>query len=477
MHSILSVGIDIGTTTTQVIFSKIIIENTAGYFTAPRISIIDKQILYRGEVHATPLKTRTLLDGEAIREIVESEFGKAGFAPEDIDTGAVIITGESAGKENAEITTRLLSNFAGEFVVSTAGPDIESVIAGKGSGAWQYSIDNECSVVNLDVGGGTTNIVWFDCGETVAVSCLNIGGHLVLTDAQGKISSVSRPAEIIARALDMDLRVGMTAEADVIQRLTDKMADLISQALGLKPREPLLYEIVTKDSSPLPEDPKADKICFSGGVADCMAAKTDTDDFRYRDIGVLLGRSIKSVPALTSAGVLISAGETIRATVIGAGTYTTSLSGSTIFWTEGILPLKNLPVCRLSAEEQKRCADGDNEFLKNKIKHVLSQNSSDNVLITVPGKEDPTYMEVKHLAESICGAADSVLAAGAPILFDVEQDMAKAMGYAMHNIVRGKRGIISIDGICVAEHDFVDIGKPLMSGLVVPVIVKTLLFG
>lgn len=476
-NAILSVGIDVGTTTTQVIFSRIFIENTAGYFTAPRISIVDKKVLYRGRIHPTPLIDSTLLDGEAIREIVRGEFAAAGFTPENTDTGAVIITGESAGKKNAEVVTRFLSDFAGEFVVSTAGPDIESVIAGKGSGAWQYSIDNECRVVNLDIGGGTTNIAWFDCGETAAVCCLNIGGHLILIDGHGKIKSVSPPAELVARALGIELRAGMRADSAVISRVTDKMTELICQALGQKPREKLLYELVTAGSSPLPENPAADKICFSGGVADCMNTGGAEDKFAYGDIGVLLGGSIKKESALVSDGVRLAAGETIRATVIGAGTYTTTLSGSTIFCTEGILPLKNLPVCSLSDEEQQRCIDGEYVLLENRIRHIMAQTAAENVLIAVPGKDDPTYTEIKRLAESVCRAAEGALPENAPVLFDAQCDMAKAMGYSMHNIVRGRRGVISIDGICVSEHDFVDIGKPLMGGMVVPVIVKTLLFG
>lgn len=140
MSSILSVGIDIGTSTTQVIFSRITMDNMAGYFSAPRIAITGKELIYKSKIHFTPLKTPVLLDGDGVRDIVAVEFAQAGFRPENVDTGAVIITGESARKENAAVVLEKLSSFAGEFVVSTAGPDLESVIAGKGSGAFQYSI-------------------------------------------------------------------------------------------------------------------------------------------------------------------------------------------------------------------------------------------------------------------------------------------------------------------------------------------------
>ena len=169
---ILSVGIDIGTSTTQVVFSRIAMENTAGYFTIPKVSIVEKEIVYRSEIHTTPLLNRSLIDGERVRELVAAEFQRAGFTPADTGTGAVIITGESARKENSALVLEKLSGFAGEFVVSTAGPDLEAIIAGKGSGAQQYSQEMSSTAVNLDIGGGTTNIALFDGGRTAGKGCL-----------------------------------------------------------------------------------------------------------------------------------------------------------------------------------------------------------------------------------------------------------------------------------------------------------------
>ena len=135
--AILSVGIDVGTSTTQVVFSKLQMDNAGGYFSVPRVAIVDKEVVYKSEVYMTPLKTDVLIDTDALRDIVAAEFRKAGYRPEDTDSGAVIITGESARKENSDAVLKSLSDFAGDFVVSAAGPDMESLIAGKGSGAWQ----------------------------------------------------------------------------------------------------------------------------------------------------------------------------------------------------------------------------------------------------------------------------------------------------------------------------------------------------
>ena len=234
MADLLSVGTDIGTTTTQLIFSKIKMENTTGYFAVPRISIVDKEILYQSEVHLTPLLTETLIDSDGVREIVAQEYQKAGIVPSSVDTGAVIITGESARKENARAVMERLSAFAGEFVVSTAGPDLESVIAGKGSGAWAYSLDHHCEAVNLDIGGGTTNIVVFSEGDVIAKGCFDIGGRLIRVE-NGRITHISPSAKLVAESLGLSVQVGNAADTAQLSKITDRMAELLAESLGLLP--------------------------------------------------------------------------------------------------------------------------------------------------------------------------------------------------------------------------------------------------
>ncbi|MBR4955804.1 MAG: ethanolamine ammonia-lyase reactivating factor EutA [Clostridia bacterium] len=473
---ILSVGIDIGTSTTQVIFSRLLMDNMADYFSAPRISIVGKELVYKSPVHLTPLKTPVLIDGEGVRRIVEDEYRKAEFTPADVDTGAVIITGESARKENAAEVTAQLSGFAGEFVVSTAGPDLESVIAGKGSGAYQYSLDNHCRVVNLDIGGGTTNIVMFDEGQTVLKGCMDIGGRLIRLDRDGTVTYISPSVRQIADFLNIPLSIGQKTTRQSLRPITDKMADLLAQSIGLGERERLFDRVVTANSTPLAQSIKpAHYICFSGGVADCIR-QPDGDWLRYGDIGVLLGESIAAHPLFASFR-LLPAGETIRATVVGAGTYTTSISGSTIAYSNKLFPLKNIPVLKLDTDEQQRCFDGDSQWLTEKARWFMSQSDSDQFILAMGGKSDPDYREIKRLARCIFDASDRVLPQGKPVLVVLENDMAKALGFALRGCAEDKRKVAAIDSIAVEVNDYIDIGRPLMDGLVVPVIVKTLVFG
>ncbi len=184
-EELLSVGIDIGTSTTQLVFSKLIIENIASSFSVPKVVIVDKEIIYRSEIYFTPLKSPTEINGSKVREIIEEEYRKAGIEKSKIDTGAIIITGETARKENAKEVLETLSGFAGDFVVATAGPDLESIISGKGAGAHIYSKEKHTGVVNIDIGGGTSNLAVFKHGEVVDTGCLDVGGRLEWLDVVG----------------------------------------------------------------------------------------------------------------------------------------------------------------------------------------------------------------------------------------------------------------------------------------------------
>ncbi|MEG0502705.1 MAG: ethanolamine ammonia-lyase reactivating factor EutA, partial [Cellulosilyticaceae bacterium] len=219
---LLSVGIDIGTSTTQLIFSKIIIENMASSFTVPRIVIVDKEIIYRSEIYFTPLVSNKEIDGPRVREIIEKEYQKAGIDKSKINTGAVIITGETARKENAREVLTTLSGFAGDFVVATAGPDLESIISGKGAGAHTYSKEHNTSVVNIDVGGGTSNLAVFLRGDVKETGCLDIGGRLIKVDTTSKkITYISPKIEIIIRENNLGLEIGTVATRENLKPVID----------------------------------------------------------------------------------------------------------------------------------------------------------------------------------------------------------------------------------------------------------------
>lgn len=475
--AILSVGIDVGTSTTQVVFSKLQMDNAGGYFSVPRVAIVDKEVVYKSEVYMTPLKTDVLIDTDALRDIVAAEFRKAGYRPEDTDSGAVIITGESARKENSDAVLKSLSDFAGDFVVSAAGPDMESLIAGKGSGAWQYSMDHHCRVANLDIGGGTTNVVLFEDGETLARGCLDIGGRLICMNPQGIITKVSPAAAVMAQAAGVSVSVGDRCDELKLTAVTRQMAAALNAYLGVgtKDIDAILRQIKTPGSSDFPVPEKVQAVFFSGGVADLIYHES-ADTWAYGDIGVLLGRAIRESRLFTDFQKM-EPGETIRATVVGAGTYTTTISGSTITYSDDIFPLKNIPVIKLDEELQEACFAGETEPVIRRIQWVLGQNDEEHFILAMPGKRNPGYMEMKRAAASIRQIMDRVQPPGKPILLVIESDIAKAMGQMIRQQPDLKRPVVAIDSIHVEDGEYVDMGKPMMNGMVIPVVVKTLIFG
>lgn len=474
--SILSVGIDVGTSTTQVVFSRLQMDNAGGYFSVPRVAIVDKEVVYKSEIYMTPLKTEVLIDTDALREIVASEFQKAGYSPQDTDSGAVIITGESARKENSDAVLKSLSDFAGDFVVSAAGPDMESLIAGKGSGAWQYSMDHHCRVANLDIGGGTTNVVLFDDGETIARGCLDIGGRLICMNPQGVITKVSPAAAVMAQAAGVSVAVGDRANETTLMAVTQQMAAALNDYLGVGTDSgAVLQQIKTPGSSDFLKPEGIRAVFFSGGVADLIYHET-SDTWAYGDIGVLLGRAIRGSRLFTDFQKM-APGETIRATVVGAGTYTTTISGSTISYSEDIFPLKNIPVIKLDDALQEACFAGETEDIVRRIEWALGQNDEEHFILAMPGKRDPGYAEMKRAAAAIRQIMDRVQPPGEPILLVIESDIAKAMGQMIRQQPELKRQVVAIDSIHVEDGEYVDMGKPMMNGMVIPVVVKTLIFG
>ena len=223
-QEIKSIGIDIGTSTTQLVFSRIVVENVAGSYNVPRVSIVEKEVIYRSKIYFTPLRSATEIDAEAVQKIVSQEYKAAGMKPEDLSTGAVIITGETARKQNANEVLAALSDFAGDFVVATAGPDLESVLAARGAGTDVLSEEHRSVVANLDVGGGTTNIAVYQKGTLRGVCCLDIGGRLIkVTD--GKISYIFHKTKKLAEDHGIHISVGERADEDKLYKICTLMAD------------------------------------------------------------------------------------------------------------------------------------------------------------------------------------------------------------------------------------------------------------
>ena len=112
-ETLLSVGIDLGTTTTQLVFSRLTVRNEGSAFSVPNYTVAAREVLRRSAVHFTPLRSERELDAEAIARIVDAEYAAAGIDRRAVQTGAVIITGETARRENARAVLEALSAMPG----------------------------------------------------------------------------------------------------------------------------------------------------------------------------------------------------------------------------------------------------------------------------------------------------------------------------------------------------------------------------
>ena len=474
MHeSLLSVGIDIGTSTTQLVISRLTLENRAGPFSVPRIAIGEKEVLYRSAIHFTPLLSETEIDAEGMRAIVAEEYRKSGFRQADISTGAVIITGETARKENARQVLAALSDFAGDFVVATAGPDLESILAARGAGIDEYAKEHHKKILHFDIGGGTSNLALYDSGTPVATGCLDVGGRLVKIERE-RVTYVSPALERLGAAVPgvPIPRVGDRAEESSLRPAVSALTGALEQAAGLAAADGLLPALMTRDTSWTPPA-GVDGVSFSGGVADCIWTPPE-DAFAYGDMGVLLGRAIAASPAFQRAGIVRGA-ETIRATVVGAGSHSTQVSGSTIFYRNVEFPLKNLPVLRLT-EDEERSGDALASALRDKAGWFADQGGMTQIALSLRGEPNPAYGRIRDLARGIQSGMEPLLERGMFPVIAVERDMAKVLGQTLWPMLGAEGALLCLDGVSAGSGDYLDIGAPVAGGAVLPVVVKTLAF-
>jgi ethanolamine utilization protein EutA len=468
---ITSVGIDIGTTTTQLILSRLHIENTASMFQVPRINIVDRQVIYRSNIYFTPLYSAAEINADKLKQIILNEYDLAGIKPEEINTGAVIITGETSRKKNAEAVAKAFAEIAGSFVVATAGPDLESIIAGKGAGADKISSEKHSTVIHFDIGGGTTNISVFDHGELIDTGCLDIGGRLIRINSEGCIDYIAPKIITLAENKNIKISKGMPATEKLIENIVSEMVEIVKMSAGLIIKDKCFANIITNHN--ISEGHNAEYVTFSGGVADLIYEPENKNIFKYDDVGVLLARGIAKSEILRKFK-LVKPSETIRATVIGAGTHTVDVSGSTIFYSRYFFPLKNIPIVKFNLDEEKKECLSKN--IQKKLKWYKFEDEQHQVAIAINGCSYSSFADIEELSKAVIeGTADIRKHKGIVIVL-TEKDIAKVLGQTLFCNLECSYDVLCIDNISVDNGDYIDIGYPVADGNVVPVIIKTLIF-
>ena len=465
---LLSVGIDVGTTTTQVIFSRLALVNRAAVSQVPRYEFVERKIIWQSPVLFTPVDKDGHLREEELLALVLAQYAAAGIDPKTIDSGAIIITGETAKTRNARPAIIALSQRLGDFVVATAGPHLESVIAGFGSGAQTLSEQKMARVLNIDIGGGTANYALFDAGHVIGSACLNVGGRLFETDTEGRVSYVHAPGRLIARACFGDRVDPLSLSVAQLNIIADRMSELLYEAIDGN-LSPLGRELLMTDT--LPESSAFYAVTLSGGVGECYSYPSEGSDFRFGDIGPLLAQAIHR-SAKFSALPMQTPAQTVRATVIGAGAHTLSLSGSTIWLDRISLPVRNIPVVHPALGRSD-----DDDLVKTWCRALTQMDLNpqhDLYALALPESLPTCYASVQHCINALEQFV-AIHPNSLPLLVIASQDFGKALGMLLRPLIAG-RELAVIDEVITHTGDYIDIGQPLFGGSVVPVTVKSLAF-
>lgn len=464
----MSIGLDIGTSTTKLIVSKLLIANQQNQFTLPGCQIIDRRVTYASSIYTTPMLNEVEIDVQRLTVLLEQEYKNAGISLDQVEAGAVIITGETARKQNAESIVHYLAEHAGGFVVATAGADLEGILAAKGSGAIERSAETNAVIANIDVGGGTANIALCQNGKVIETFTLHVGGRLIRLNEDGLVNYVSSNLTEFLKNNSLTLREGEKAAFEKLSSICQLLAEeTVNYVKALNQNSSLLVSPHTR-SSIHPET-----IMVSGGVGAMMKKqkpKTVKEVAIHGDVGPLLAYHFQSIQ-------VSQASETTRATVIGAGMQNTEVSGSTVYIGSKRLPLKNIPIIKIPVQQEETW---NPQLFQERARAVCMQAS------TIFSAEDPPaaialshfpYCSYKMLQELAKIISDEFIVCfrGAKCLVVLcEQDIAKALGQALAK-QRKELEIICLDQIDFTNGDYIDLGLPV-AGEAISVSVKTLAF-
>ncbi len=469
---ILSVGIDVGTTSTHLTINRLFLSNVSRAAEPERVVISGREKLYESPVRLTPLCQDGSIDADAIFLFLEEQYQLANLKPSDIVSGALIVTGETAKIRNAETVAERISALAGQFVVASAGSSFESVLAARGSGAADYSKMQQKVVCNIDIGGGTTNIAIFKNGLVNSTAAISLGGRLLCLTDDLKVLKVTESGRIASDNAGVSSEPGETITARAAMQIaayaSECIVDMISSDEYV---HPLLI------TPPLRMDEPIDEFWFSGGVAEIMAAVSQIQsDTEYGDLGIFLARALVRELETSHIDYHIPA-HPIRATVMGAGIHTLQLSGSTVAVSAGVLPLRGMPVVRLSLTDcPEPPAMGHFLSVVSSALRTSDLNwSESDIALSAPYVPRLGYIAVRSWARLFAGAYIHFGAQG-PLVIVCAHDVASALGQALRTELP-EVSVVCLDGI-TDDHlgDFMDIGCPLMGGKAIPVSVKSLVF-
>jgi len=472
--TLVTVGIDIGSSGTQVIFSRINLRRYGEDLTS-RYYVVSRETLFQSPVALTPYSSDERIDDAALGAIIEEAYAAAGIEARDIDTGVVILTGEALRRENAEAIAALLAEQGGDFVTATAGHHMESMLAAYGSGASKLSYDQSKRILNVDIGGGTTKLGIVENGDVTATAALHIGGRLQVVDDIGRLTRLDPAGKFHARQAGFFWSRGDVLSPAQLDKVAASMADLLMAALTQRPLPHAVEHLYLTD--PIVDFGRIDGIMFSGGVGEYIYGREDRD---FGDMGRRLGRAIRArIDAGALPWPLLPAGECIRATALGASEYSVQLSGNTSYISKPgeLLPRRNLQVLQPSYVcEESIDADKLAKAIRAHFTAFDLIEGEGEVALALRWRGAPSYERILAFAEGIRHGLATTIERRKPLYIMLDGDVAQTLGAILREELLIESEILAIDGLVLRDFDYIDLGRIRMPSFTVPVTIKSLLF-
>jgi ethanolamine utilization protein EutA (predicted chaperonin) len=463
-----SVGVDIGSSTSHLVFSRL--ELT---LEGSRYRVTKREVLNESQILLTPYVDETRIDVEALGAFINDQYKKAKIRREEVDTGALILTGVAVRRRNARAIGELFAQEAGKFVAVSAGDGLEATMAAHGSGAAAHSAKTGGIVLNIDIGGGTSKLALCNNGKVQEVSAVDIGARLVAFDQDGTVVRIEDAGRKHAAWAGINVTLGQKLSQDALRAIASGMVDKLFAIL--KP-EPLPEDIQGLLRLPrLNYRGEVDSVMFSGGVSEFIYNREQTS---FGDLGPLIADEIhRRMPDL--AMLVMEPTARIRATVIGASQYTIQVSGNTIFITpQDAVPVRNVPV--VAPEFALDVDDLSRETVKDATLNALRRldllNARQPVAIAFHWQGSATFFRLQSFSLGLVQGLKDILDKGHPLVLVNDGDIGGIVGLHFQEELQIQNSIISIDGIALNDFDYIDIGALIQSSGSVPVVIKSLIF-
>jgi ethanolamine utilization protein EutA len=463
-----SVGVDIGSSTSHLVFSRLVLERLDN-----RYVVSERKVVHESEVLLTPYADDATIDALALGAFIDRQYELAGVDPKAIDTGALILTGVAVRRANARAIGELFASQAGKFVSVSAGDALEATLAAFGSGACARSIRESARIMNVDIGGGTSKIAVCEAGEVVEMTAVDIGARIVSFDSEGRVKRIEEAGRRFAGEVGLVLETGKKPDARKLGRMVERMADHLFEVISAS--EPGVESAALLRLDPLRNERKPEVVSFSGGVSEYIYGR---EDRAFGDLGPALARAI--LARIKTWGPRVEPSDQgIRATVVGASQYTVQVSGSTIFVApQGVLPLKNVPVVtpNLPLDHETLAVEKISESVRAALRRLDLNDGERAVALCYRWKGSATFGRLDAFCRGIVAGLANELGRGLPLILVGDGDVGGLIGIHCREETRLANAIVSIDGIVLKEFDFIDIGALLETSGAVPVVIKSLVF-